>query len=116
MDHGEQGLGGRQQGLLKALAGDQAVEVEDGGVLVRVERGRAGQADQQPDDDGHDDPAQRPEPAREEREGAVTGGGPLLHRPAWPRGRDLQRTHLLTADEQGNSTWFRSATAGRQAG
>ena len=49
MDHGEQGLGGRREGLLQALAGDQAVEVVDGGVFVRVERGRAGQADQQPD-------------------------------------------------------------------
>jgi hypothetical protein len=42
VDEGEQRLGGRQKGLLQALAGGQAVEVEDGGVLVRVEGRRAG--------------------------------------------------------------------------
>jgi hypothetical protein len=41
VDDREQRLGGRQQGLLEAVAGDQAVEVEDGGVLVRVEGRRA---------------------------------------------------------------------------
>jgi hypothetical protein len=64
VDNGEQRLGGRQEGLLQALAGGQAVEVKDGGVLVRVEGRRPGQPDQQPDPDGEDDPAQQPDPAR----------------------------------------------------
>jgi hypothetical protein len=85
----EQRLGRRQQGILEPVAGDQAVEVEDGGVLVRVEGGRPGQADQQPGGDGQQGPAQRPGPPGQRREGAVAGDGPLLAR---PRDRDLQRT------------------------
>jgi hypothetical protein len=76
VDDREQRFRGRQERFLKTVAGDQAVEVVDGGVLVRVEGGRSGQADQQPDGDGQPGPQQQPPPGGERGEAIGTCRAP----------------------------------------